>query len=276
VIAGLYSVVIGIWGFDPIVDKELLAIGSLGLHSNGGLFSDPVMMAQCFGLMIFWFIGPAYYYARFREPKFWLLIPAIMVMVATLFLSQNVWICFSSIIALAIISLCFNFRIGLLILFIIGIIFGMVVAIFPNFIFSAFSSNDFVHLSENLAAMKSEIAMIADHPLVGFGYGNGQGVQTQNQYLLFFSTTGIVGGFCYFVILALFARLNIKTWLEIPDKDLFQKGLALGLLGSQIVFILGGFESTIFENWIPKYIIITVWALVVWLAYEYRVLRERI
>lgn len=291
---GVYTVVVSFMGFDPIKGEVLEAVVEGGLSRSGGLYSHAMTLAHCYGLILCWFLGLTLLYVRFRERK------AIWLVLATLCLGLGVLSTFTrgvwGAVALAFLLMAFIYsrRMGILFLLVGALSFGAMYEFWPSFqgrMTQSFSEKGYD--SERIWIWKANWAIFKDHPLLGVGYGENQKLMSEyfdkigapketlvshahNQYLHFLAGTGIVGFLMYLLVLGLFLRLSFKTWGEIPDKHLFQKGLCLGLIGAQFVLIFGGLTEANFEHAKVKYVLVMTWAMVIWLAYEYRVLRERI
>ena len=97
-----------------------------------------------------------------------------------------------------------------------------------------------------------------------------------NEYLQMLSGTGIVGFIVYMGVFVYFLVLAIRVFLQIGSRQGFHQGLALGLIGAQVAYFVGGLTEANLEHEKIKHTIIFVWALTVWLAQEYRVLRVRV
>ena len=97
-----------------------------------------------------------------------------------------------------------------------------------------------------------------------------------NQYLHMLAGTGVIGLIIYLVIVLYFLILALRVWYRLSSRETYHQGLALGLVGAQVAFLVGGFTEANLEHSKMKHTVIFLWALTAWLAYEHRVLRERV
>jgi O-antigen ligase len=292
--AGIYTIVLSLIAFDPIKGETLDAVVEGGLARSGGLYSHAMTLAHCYGLILCWFFGLSLIYLRYRDRKAgWLLFALIFLGLGVLVtFTRGMW----GAVALAFLIMTFIFsrRLGVLFLFLGVLSFGAMYEFWPSFqgrMDQSFSSTGYD--SERVWIWKANWAIFRDHPILGVGYAENEKLMPEyfqkigapsdtlvshahNQYLHFLAGTGALGLLMYLLVLGLFLRLSFKTWREIPTKNIFHKGLNLGLIGAQFAMIFGGLTEANFEHAKVKYVLVMTWAMVLWLAYEYRVLRERI
>lgn len=136
--------------------------------------------------------------------------------------------------------------------------------------------------SERVVLWKTNLMIFKDHPWLGTGYGQNkfllhkyyekQGLpkdqfigHAHNQYLHLLAGTGILGLLCYLGVLGIFAWLTLKAYLQTPVREAFHKGLALGALGGQVVFAIGGLTESNFEHSKVRFASMLMWALGLWL-----------
>lgn len=292
--AGLYTVVISFLGFDPIKGVELEAMGAGGVARSGGLYSHAMTLAHCYSLIFFWFFGPFLFYFRFREKRsIWFFLCSLAIGLAVLFtFTRGVWGALG--VAMILTALIFSRRLGMLFLVAGVLTVGAMYEFWPSFqsrMDQTFSSHGYDQ--ERIDIWKANIEIFKDHPIMGIGYGENArylpeyyeklGMENHtlvshahNQYLHLLAGTGVVGLLIYLLVIGAFLRLSFKAYRAFPDKELFKKGLSLGTIGAQFCFILGGLTEANFEHAKFKYVLVMTWALVVWLAYESRVLREKL
>lgn len=121
-----------------------------------------------------------------------------------------------------------------------------------------------------------------DHPLFGAGYGQNkfllheyydkQGLpkdqfigHAHNEYLHILAGTGALGLLCYLAILGtIFFQAFLVFWRTSSNQS-FRKGLALGVLGGQICFLIGSLTESNFEHSKVRFGIMFMWAISIWL-----------
>ena len=87
-----------------------------------------------------------------------------------------------------------------------------------------------------------------------------------NQYLHFLAGTGILGLFCFLVVVIGLFRMHFLAFKGLSEKqNYFWKGLALGVLGAEICFFVSGVTESNFSIAKNRYLIMTIWALGCWL-----------
>lgn len=138
---------------------------------------------------------------------------------------------------------------------------------------------------ERVVLWKTNILIFKDHPLFGAGYGQNkfllheyyekQGLpkdqfigHAHNQYLHLLAGTGVLGLILYVSLLLIFAVLTLKAYLLTPKVQSLQRGLALGALGGQIFFAVGGLTESNFEHAKVRFAIMVMWALGLYLAQQ--------
>ncbi len=294
VLAGGYAVAIAFGGTDLLKNEALELSGKDGFARTGGLFSDSMTLAHVYGIIFCWFFGCLLTYGRYRERRaLWLAVSVIALgLTVLLTFTRGVWGALA--VATLLMSFVFSFRLGLFVSLLGGLSFGALFQFWPSFqqrLVETLSSTK-GYDSERLWIWKANWQVFRDHPVWGVGYGQNRDLMPEyfkrigapdstlvshahNQYLHFLAGTGIVGLLVYLLVLILFLRLSFKVWNRISDRYPFHRGLCLGLIGAQITFILGGITEANFESSKVKYAIVMTWALVLWLAYEYRVLKSR-
>lgn len=289
-IASVYAIVVYFLGFDPLREVSRADAGGV-YRRTGGFFSNPMTLAHTYGILSCLFIGPAIYQLYSKEKqRWWLTIGSILTVIAVLLtMTRGVWIS----LGVAVFVMLGLFRKRLAFLFIVLALTSTSVmyAIWPNFQrrLQLLTETNYDH--ERMSIWQAHAMIFKDHPIIGVGYGENTKLLPQyyqklgippetlvshahNQYLHLLAGTGVFGCLAYFLIVVLFFRLTWITWQACSYKETFHKGLLLGSLGAQICLILGGMTESNFEHSKVKYAIITVWALVVWLAYEHRILRR--
>ena len=294
VLACGYAIVISFTGMDPIKNELLELSGKDGFARTGGLFSDSMTLAHVYGIVFCWFFGLLLTFGRYRDKNaIWSLIAVLFLgLTVLLTFTRGMWLGIS--VASVVMAFVFSRRLGSLLLATGGVLFFGLFELWPSFhqrISQSLSSTE-GYDSERLWIWKANWQIFKDHPFLGAGYGENRTLMPEyfkrigapdgtlvshahNQYLHFLSGTGIIGLLFYILVLSMFFRLSCKTWNRISDRYPFHRGLCLGLLGAQVAFFVGGITEANFESAKVKYVMVMTWALVLWLAYEYRVLKSR-
>lgn len=280
-----YAIAVWFLGFDPIHPDYNLAPWSGGIRT-GGLLSNAMTFAHLYGVYFCLFTGLllSAWSARAREWKF--LAPAVLLTGVALLLSftRGAW----AGLAVATVVMAFIARPlwGVIASALGGVLIAGALAAWPVLrerVTQAFVSGD-----ERNWIWKAHSRIFLDHPWTGVGYGENfrlvpeyyerlgapEGVlvsHAHNQYLHFLAGTGIVGLGCYLLALGFLFALNVRVYRAIEPGRGFEKGLALGCLGAQVFFWMGGLTEANFEHSKMKYVMVVIWALVLWLAHELRV-----
>jgi O-antigen ligase len=293
IFCSLYAIVISIMGFDPVKGVDAFAHSFEGTFRTGGFFSNPMTFAHVYGLYFCLLFGVFLYFFKWKDQRSWFLILAVVLTGVALLLSftRGVWISLG--ITVPIMGFFYRKRLGLGLIALLAGSFLILNTFWPSF-------NERVHKTinweqsydtERVAIWQTHWAIFKDAPAFGVGYGQNVKLvpeyleklglpketlvsHAHNQFLHFLAGTGVVGITLYLIIILLFLRLTLKVFFIIPDRDYFEKGLALGAFGSQIAFQIGGLTEANFEHMKVKYVLCFIWAIVVWLAYEYRILRR--
>jgi O-antigen ligase len=294
VLACGYAIAIAFGGTDLIKDELLELSGKDGFSRTGGLFSDAMTLAHVYGIIFCWFFGCLLTFGRYRERRaLWLALSVgVLGLTVLLTFTRGVWASVAA--ATLLMSFIFSFRLGVFISFLGALSFGGMYEFWPSFqqrVVETLSSTK-GYDSERLWIWKANWQVFRDHPILGVGYGHNRDLMPEyfkkigapdttlvshahNQYLHFLAGTGVVGLLVYLLVLFLFLKLSFKVFHRISDRYPFHRGLCLGLIGAQVTFVLGGITEANFESSKVKYAIVMTWALVLWLAYEYRVLKSR-
>lgn len=294
VLASGYAVALSVFGYDPLKQENLELVAAGGFARSGGLYSHAMTMAHSYTLILCWFFGLTLVYVRYLDRKMWWPLVASLLLglaVLTTF-TRGAWI--AAMAAFIGMSFTLSLRFGILFTFLSAICSYLLYELWPSFqnrIDLTYSNLGYD--AERIWIWKANWEIFKDHPFFGVGYGNNPDVMKEylpkigapdytiishahNQYLHFLSGTGVFGLLIYLLVLFLFLRLSFLTLRVISYRDLFSRGLCLGLIGAQIACLFGGLTEANFEHSKFKYVLVLTWALVVWQAYEFRVLREKV
>jgi hypothetical protein len=292
--ATFYAVVIWFLGMDPI--KDIPELVGKAEDRTGGFFSDPMTFAHSYGQIFCWFFGLALSYVFSKNKRNFkissILILTVLISGLALLLSftRGVWIgLFFAILVMLFLQnrkYAISFA-GLIIVVVIGLM-----SFWP-----AFKIRVTQHMQgadqTRVVLWQNHWQIFLDHPLLGTGYGENTRLlpeyykknavpegtlvsHAHNQYLHLLAGTGLLGTLVYLLIWAGFLGLSIKLLKTIAIEQLFHRGLAIGLLGSQVEFLISGLTEANFEHSKVRFVLMFTWTMVVWLSYEYRVLRKKI
>ncbi|GIL16336.1 MAG: hypothetical protein BroJett040_00870 [Oligoflexia bacterium] len=291
-ISCLYAVVIYFIGFDPL--KENIYLTGEVFKRTGGLFSNPMTFAHLYALVFCWFLGYMLYAIQWREETWKYVFAAVIISGVSLILSftRGVWIGMA--IAAFLMTFMYRKRLGLFLLFVGTVAFGTMFQLWPSFQERMmFHMHEKTYDFERINIWKLNIEIWKDYPVLGIGYGENarrlpeyfERLQVppdtlvshaHNQYLHYLSGTGVLGLLCYLIVAAYFFILTIRVWRVASSRNIFHQGLLLGLIGAQCEFLVGGLTEANFEHSKVRFVVLFTWAMVVWLAYEYRILREKV
>jgi hypothetical protein len=291
-VCSFYAVLVWVIGFDPIFPDRPLQTFANGLPRSGGFLYQPIVFAQLYSLPLCLLAGLFLSYVRWKERGRWWLLTAIIIgCLAILFsFTRGVWISVS--LAFLIMSFLVSRRLGFSLLICSLLLFGGLYKFWPGFrdrIEYALNGGD----SERLWIWQANLEMFRDHPIIGVGYGQNVPLleeyyhkigapsgliisHAHNQYLQMLSGTGALGFTVWLTIMLYFLSLAYRVWKKVSARNPFHQGFALGLIGAQAAFLLGGLTEANLEHAKMKYALMFIWAFTVWLAYEYRVIREKI
>lgn len=258
----------------------------------GGLFFNPMTFALVYSMYFCFLCGIALQTLSWRYSNKWLLWLVVLVSGVALLLSftRGVWIAMAA--SLFTMAMIYRKRVGLLV---IALGVGLFLALFetwPQFkerVMFVTHIKSYDH--ERLDIWRANLEMVKDHPILGVGYGENVrrlpeyfsklGVDdstlighAHNQFLQFAAGTGVIGLLIYIVVVLAFFRLTVLVMRAVPARDFFHRGLALGCFGAQLCFQISSLTESNFEHSKVKYTLALVWAVVIWLSYRYRVLRE--
>lgn len=289
----IYSIAVFFAGFDFIRPNNPMSPMAGGVRA-GGLYANYMVFGHVFAQVFCVLAGVTVMLFWWKDKLRWLSAAVCFLLAAALLLSftRGAWIAVAG--AVLVMSLILSFRLFLGLLTTIAVTFGVLFSSWPDFQSRVlYSFNGQGGDSERIYMWKANLQMFLDNPVLGVGYGENttrlveyyqktgapEGLMqghAHNQYLNYLAGTGALGLLCWLVFSVLMIRLCYKLWLAIPYQKGFHKGLALGAIGAQVALHLGALTESNFEHSKMKYMLSLVWAIVVWLAYEYKVLRERV
>jgi O-antigen ligase len=292
----LWAIIVWFLGWDPLHPEMTLQTFPNGALRTGGFLSQPIVFAHLYQLPLAILVGLFLTMLRWREKGTWIVGLSVLLGGIALLLSftRGVWISFAA--AVVVMTFLFNRRIafGLVIFMgIAGFAAFKTIPVFSERVRESVNGSEF----ERVWIWKANLEMFKDHPILGIGYGDNnvealqayykklgspevlldaQANHAHNQYLQMLSGTGIIGFVVYMAIMVYFFVLALRVWRSLGSREVFQQGLALGLIGAQVAFLVGGLTEANLEHSKLRHTLMFVWALTVWLAYEYNVLREKV
>lgn len=294
-LCSIWAIVVWFLGFDPIHPSENLQTIASGAFRTGGFHFQPIIFAHLYQLPLCLLIGIGLMLIRWREKGIWLVILSVAFGVVAIILSftRGVWI--SLAVASFVMLYFYNRRLSIVFLSLSLSVFGIAYKYIPVF-------HDRIHYTfdarevERVWIWKANLVMIKEHPVFGVGYGENKNQlryylekikapeeiiaasleHAHNQYIEILAGTGIVGFIVYISIFLYFLKLSILVWRKTSARDIFEHGLALGIIGAQVAFLVGGFTEANLEHSKMKHTLLFVWALLVWLAHKNNILREKV
>jgi len=239
----------------------------------GGLFDDPMTFAHVYGqfFVLIFFITLNRLLEKIPTSTFKnILVSDGLLFLTTLFsglavllsMTRGVWI--GVFIGLLVPTFLYRKKLGMIFLGVTTSLFFLIFFSWPKFherVVLAFSSSSYD--GERIWLWMANWKMFLDHPFFGIGYGiykwrlreyfDLMGAPAEqfeshahNQYLHFLAGTGLLGLLCFLI----FIGFNLwTTWkLIVITKTSSLKGMALGLLGSQICFLVAALTESNFER----------------------------
>ena len=291
-LCSVYAIAVWFLGFDPVRPQEALETLPDGTLRTGGFLSQPIVFAHLYQLPLCILLGLWLSMWQWREKgHVWVLAAAGLGAVAILLsFSRGVWISLGA--ATLLMTAMFSIRMAIILAAGGASLFAAMYSWWPHFhdrIQYALQGGD----TERVWIWKANLQMFKDHPVLGIGYqeniealkeyykivGAPQEfmiTHAHNQYLHILSGTGVLGLIVYLAIMIYMLVLAVRVWRAISSRDFFHKGLALGMVGAQVAFLVGGLTEANLEHSKMRYALLFIWAITVWLAYEYRILREKL
>lgn len=289
----LYAIVVYYVGIDPLKENHFLSADG-GMSRAGGFFANPMTFAHSYGQVFCWFFGVGLAGLKWREQNSLWCILAIVISGLALLLSFTRGAQLGIAVAVVVMGMVYRLRGGLGIAALLGAFGYSLFKFWPQFHDRVvYILNPMSYDHERLTLWVTNLRIWKESPIFGIGYGeNGRRLaeyyakfqvpsetligHAHNQFLHFLAGTGLVGLIVYLVLIIYFLVLSIRVWRVVSIKNTFHQGLVLGCLGSQIMFHIGSLTEANFEHSKVRLVLIFSWAMIVWLAYEYKVLRQRI
>jgi O-antigen ligase len=288
----LYAIAVWFFGEDPLRPGSALETLPDGTFRTGGFLAQPIVFAHVYQIPLCVLFGLWLTKFHWREKgHVWVLSSVGLGFLAILLsFSRGAWISCGA--AVLFMTALFSLRMAFLLLGALAAGFFSLYTFWSHFhdrIQYALKGGDL----ERIWIWKANWQMFKDHPVWGLGYQENIEAlheyykkveapqefliaHAHNQYLHMLAGTGAVGLGIYLLIIGYFFILAIRVWRSISSREVFAKGLSLGLIGAQVAFMVGGLTEANLEHSKTKYALLWVWALTVWLAYENRILREKL
>lgn len=164
---------------------------------------------------------------------------------------------------------------SLLSVFLIGSL--MLVPTIKDRAISIFNMSSMASNTERIGLWKANFEMFKDHPILGVGLErsrkrlpeyyeklnikNGFDAHAHNDFLAILSGVGLPGALAFVWFCFYFVRLSYRLFKKSENEDL--KVLALGALGAQIYFFVGGITQCNFSDSEVTHVLIFIWALLI-------------
>lgn len=270
----LSACTIAIWflGFEPLTSSELTK-GPMGLPAAGSVFIGPEVFSLLLSCLVCLTSGLFIAHMKWNERGRWILFFSTVLMASALFLTMQVDVWLSTLLAVVLIAMLMSFRFAMFYLLVkVSGIIG--VAYFWEEFRQAFYVR-WTQIAESATtSFQQNFESVQNHFFLGVGFGHQSHYLGQYDALLV--TTGLAGFIIFVVIQFAFLSLSFRVWQRVNSKDVFHQGLTLGLIGAQFSLLFLGLLHQQLEQPNMVTLMILLWAMVIYLAYEYRVLRERI
>ncbi len=282
-ITASYAVAIYFLGIDPLQqhwsDREY---NLTHFWRTGGLFSNPMALAQSYGPLCALII-PLSLYSIFQKEKlnYLILLTLIITAMAILFtFTRGVWM--SLVIAVLIGSFIFSKRLGIMTILTLLISGSILMITWPKFrdrtiqVFDSKKSYD----SERLILWKTNWYIFKENPWIGIGYGENKrrlreyfdllGLpqkqfegHAHNQFLHFLAGTGIMGLFFYLTWCFIFLKITLNLYKQTKETEHYELSLLfLGLLMAQIAFHFGSLTEANFTISKNRMLLVFIWSFV--------------
>lgn len=278
--ACVYAIAVAFLKYDPVVGDLPSLFGDHGAFSRtGGLYSDSMTFAHCYGLLLCVFIGWSLTYSQWSDPRKYLVwFVTLIGAVAILFsFTRGVWLALA--VAGIFMAFVYSKRVALLLLGTIGGLGALAFNYWPEFqerVMYSFTEKNYDQKRWHLWQANWEI--IKDNWVVGVGYGENKkmlpalyeklGITDQtivshahNQYIHWLAGTGILGLVCILSIYICFLVFSYRKFKDADIRKPFERGIALGVFGAQICLIVGGLFEANMEHSKVKFVISFLWAL---------------
>jgi O-antigen ligase len=215
--------------------------------------------------MLFCLMAAFWYLKAMKIKNDWVLRIAVPIVLISLFMTftRGLWI--GLIVALFVMASLISRQLMTKVVLATAILFGTLVT------FSESSRERVMGIikidqssSERLMIWQNHWAMFTDHPLLGVGFEQNsrlmqeynlllfgkewRAVHAHNHFLQVLTGVGIFG-FLFFLNFSLCMYwLAFKLWFESSPLDTFARAIALGSIGAQTVFHLGGMTEAVFVD----------------------------
>lgn len=284
----LYAVAIWAVGYDPIEPENDFSPWSGGIRT-GGFLSSPMTFAHVYGMHLCFWLGLLLTGLHWKtKSRPWLLAAgAIGALAVLLSFTRGAWLGVAG--GLVVMTFLRSARLGAFVT-VIGAVIVAVLLQWP--MFAERAGNVSSHGDERTVIWKAHWQIFTENPVFGIGphqtekrvrelyQGWGVSEKTQaghahNQYLHWLAMAGVVGLIAALSFLAFLWLLNLRLYLRLKDRahGTLEEGIALGLLGAQTMWLIGGITEANFEHSKLKYVLVLIWALVIRKSISHKVIR---
>lgn len=273
---GLFSLIIN---YDFIFSKPVTRIG--------GTFGNPMTFAHLFSVALVVVMG-VFFQKMINKDKIDLLLIITTVLgflTLVLTLTRGAWM--SVIFGFILMAFVYRPKVGAKVLLFFSLLLPALYFVWPTFKSRIDHSVDYQNNydSYRVVLWKTNIEMIKDYPVFGMGYGENKRrlreyydrlsvppnqfeSHAHNQFIHLWAGTGLLGLFCYLICFGYFIRLSFRLYHSFGETD-WRRGLSLGTLGAQSGFLVGGLTESNFEHGKVKYILVLIWAILIWLRHDF-------
>lgn len=283
-LVALYAIFQSFTGLDPIGGRKVLFAGTpeFSIWRTQALFSNSMSYAYSVGIMAI-FSGAALL-IRFKTSMHSLFIylsPLLTGLALFLTFSRGAWMAF--VIGFYIMVLIWNWRRGLIIVSLFSLILVTTYQTVPAIRQRASSffkdPTKMKSTAQRLDLYKVNWAMFKDHPWLGVGYGQnailtpeynqkilgreGFVSNAHNNYLQVLAGCGIFGFLAWFYFCIYFFLMACRLWWHTRGQKSWAEALALGSIGAQIFFHVGGMSQVTFFDNEPLQLFLFFWALMI-------------
>lgn len=255
----------------------------------GGLLNDPMTFAHSTGMI---FTG-LYCFFIYRYKKVRQFLPGftwnVGLLGLTLLLSftRGVWIgCF---ISLGVAGFFLGKKVGIVNLIFLGFLGLSFYKFWPsfkdrvNFAFNAKNNYD----QQRIILWKLNLTIFNNYKWLGAGWGENTKKlpiyyqrmnlpkdfivsHAHNQFLHLLAGTGVLGLSCYLLFFGFFLTGAFRLFQVIPQNEIWDRGLVLGVGSAQIEFLVSGLTEANFEHAKVRFVLLFLLALQVYLHKKYQ------
>lgn len=284
----LYAITIWAVGYDPIEPENDFSPWSGGIRT-GGFLSSPMTFAHVYGMHLSFWIGLLLTGLHWKtKSRPWLLAAAGLGAGAVILsFTRGAWLGVAG--GIVVMTFLRSVRLGVVVTT-IGAIIVAVLLQWP--MFAERAGNVSSHGDERTTIWRAHWQVFTENPVFGIGPHQTeprvralykewnipertQAGHAHNQYLHWLAMAGVVGLLAALSFFAFMWLLNLRLYLRLKDRahGTIEEGIALGLLGAQTMWLIGGLTEANFEHSKLKYALVLIWALIIRKSISHKVIR---